>query len=78
MIQWHHHVEGRHDHGDKPVAYLTLIGDGIHNFADGAVIAAAYLISVPLGVTTTIAVIAHEVPHELSGFPHPYSWRIFQ
>ena len=68
MIQWHHHVEGRHDHGDKPVAYLTLIGDGIHNFADGAVIAAAYLVSVPLGVTTTIAVIAHEVPHELSDF----------
>lgn len=68
IIQWHHHVEGRHDHEDKPVAYLTLIGDGIHNFADGAVIAGAYLVSVPLGITTTLAVIAHEIPHELSDF----------
>ncbi len=68
IIQWHHHVEGRHDHEEKPLAYLTLIGDGIHNFTDGAVIAASYLISLPLGVTTTIAIIAHEVPHELSDF----------
>lgn len=68
IIQWHHHVEGRHDHADKPLAYLTLIGDAIHNFTDGAVIAASYLVSVPLGITTTIAIIAHEVPHELSDF----------
>ncbi len=68
VIQWHHHVEGRHIHEEKPLAYLTLLGDGIHNFTDGAVIAASYLVSVPLGVTTTLAIIAHEVPHELSDF----------
>lgn len=68
LISWHHHVEGRHIHEEKPFAYLTLIGDGIHNFVDGAVIAGAYLVSVPLGVTTTLAVIAHEIPHELSDF----------
>jgi len=69
LISWHHHIEGRHTHnGEKPVAYLTLIGDSIHNFTDGAVIGAAYIISVPLGITTTLAVIAHEIPHELSDF----------
>jgi len=68
LIAWHHHVEGRHIHDEKPLAYLTLIGDGIHNFVDGAVIAGAYLVSIPLGVTTTLAVIAHEIPHELSDF----------
>lgn len=68
LIQWHHHVEGRHVHKDKPLAYLTLLGDGIHNFTDGAVIAASYLVSIPLGITTTLAIIAHEVPHELSDF----------
>lgn len=68
LISWHHHIEGRHTHKEKPVAYLTLIGDGIHNFTDGAVIGAAYIASIPLGVTTTLAVIAHEIPHELSDF----------
>lgn len=68
LIQWHHHIEGRHIHKEKPLAYLTLIGDGVHNFVDGAVIAGAYLVSVPLGITTTLAVIAHEIPHELSDF----------
>ncbi len=68
LISWHHHIEGRHIHEEKPLAYLTLIGDGIHNFVDGAVIAGSYLVSVPLGISTTIAVIAHEIPHELSDF----------
>lgn len=68
LINWHHHIEGDHHDHDRPVAYLTLIGDAIHNFVDGAVIAAAYVVSIPLGVTTTLAVIAHEVPHELSDF----------
>lgn len=68
LISWHHHIEGRHVHEEKPFAYLTLIGDGIHNFVDGAVIAGSYLVSIPLGITTTLAVVAHEIPHELSDF----------
>lgn len=68
LITWHHHVEGDHHHEEKAVAYLSLIGDGIHNFGDGAIIGTAFLISTPIGITTTLAVIAHEIPHELSDF----------
>lgn len=68
LITWHHHVEGDHHNEEKAVAYLSLIGDGIHNFGDGAIIGAAFLISTPIGITTALAVIAHEIPHELSDF----------
>ena len=47
---------------------LILIGDGIHNMVDGVLIAAAFLTDVHLGVVTSIAVIAHEIPQELGDF----------
>lgn len=47
---------------------LILIGDAFHNFVDGVVIAAAFLVSVPLGIATAVAVIAHEVPQEVGDF----------
>ncbi|HEY8553804.1 MAG TPA: ZIP family metal transporter [Burkholderiales bacterium] len=47
---------------------LILVGDGIHNFVDGVLIAAAFLADVHLGIVTAIAVIAHEVPQELGDF----------
>jgi len=49
-------------------AYLNLLGDGVHNFIDGLIMAAAYIISVPLGFTTTMAIAAHEIPQELGDF----------
>jgi len=70
FIHWHSHVE-KIDEGrvsKKHVAYLSLIGDGVHNFLDGAIIGVTFLTSVPLGVVTTIAVVAHEIPHELGDF----------
>lgn len=49
-------------------AYLNLIGDGIHNFIDGLIIAAGFLTSPQLGLVTAMAVAAHEVPQELGDF----------
>lgn len=47
---------------------LILFGDAFHNFTDGVVIAGAFIISIPLGVATALAVIAHEVPQEVGDF----------
>jgi zinc and cadmium transporter len=58
---------GRH-HEVHPAGTLILIGDTFHNFVDGVVIATAFSSSVPLGMLTSLAVIAHEIPQELSDF----------
>lgn len=67
FIHWHHchKMVSEHKH---PVTYLILISDAVHNFIDGVVIGAAFLVSVPLGIATTLAVIAHEIPQELGDF----------
>jgi len=49
-------------------AYLNLIGDGVHNFIDGVLIAASFLVSPSLGFTTSLAVVFHEIPQELGDF----------
>lgn len=70
-LYWHHcHKPGSHkEHGHKKnFGVLNLIGDGVHNFLDGILIAVSYIVSVPVGVATTIAVIAHEVPQEIGDF----------
>ena len=66
LFYWRHCHEGTCK--IHPVGYLNLIGDGIHNFLDGILIAASYLVSLPLGIFTSIAIIAHEVPQELGDF----------
>lgn len=62
---FHHHHE---DHGISPAIYLILLGDSVHNFVDGIAIAAAFYINIPLGVLTSFAVAAHEVPQEIADF----------
>jgi zinc and cadmium transporter len=59
----HCHTDDCHVHGST--ATLVLIGDAFHNFIDGAIICAAVLTSVPLGINTAIAVAAHEIPQEV-------------
>ncbi len=66
FLAWFHH---HHQHeGSDPSLSLIIIGDIAHNALDGIAIAAAFLISVPTGVVTTIAVAAHEIPQELGDF----------
>ncbi len=68
FIYWHHHHHHKHEQTEKPLAYLNLIGDGLHNFFDGAAIAAAFIVSPEVGISTTIAIIAHEIPQEIGDF----------
>ncbi len=67
-----HGVDEGHDHGhhhNKPSSgVMVLIGDGIHNFVDGVLIAAAFLTDTHLGVVTALAVAAHEIPQEVGDF----------
>jgi len=66
FIHWHHC--GKEECHIRPAAYLNLIADGVHNFIDGIIIAAAYLTSIPLGLTTSVAIALHEIPQEFGDF----------
>ncbi len=67
LVLWRHcHTDECEGHNSS--ASLVLIGGAFHNFADGAIIGAAVLTSLPLGVSTTLAVAAHQVPQEVGDF----------
>lgn len=61
----HHHHD---DPENKNMVPLIVVGDSIHNFVDGMAIAATFLISIPLGIVTSFAVAAHEIPQEIADF----------
>lgn len=65
ILWFHHHDE---PHGTHPSVMLILLGDGIHNIIDGVAIAATFLVTPALGITTTLAIAAHEIPHEIADF----------
>lgn len=73
IIHWRHCHEcypeenPSHIHA-RPFAYTNLIGDGLHNLIDGMIIAGSYMVSLPLGIATTLAVILHEIPQEIGDF----------
>jgi zinc and cadmium transporter len=64
----HHHEHGHDAHEAGRGGVPILVGDAFHNFADGVVIAGAFLVDVKLGIVATLAVMAHEIPHEIGDF----------
>jgi zinc and cadmium transporter len=64
-VIWRHCHDDEECHVHSTAASLVIVGDAFHTFVDGAVIAAAVLTSVPLGLTTALAVAAHEIPQEV-------------
>ena len=72
FVHMHHHhtlpSKNKKDRGTGHIGLMNLAADGMHNFLDGLIIAGSYLISIPAGIATTIAVILHEVPQEIADF----------
>jgi zinc and cadmium transporter len=67
FLHWHH-CHRADIPCKKPLTYLILIGDGLHNFLGGLAVASTFLIDIRLGITTWLAAAAHEVPQELGDF----------
>jgi zinc and cadmium transporter len=67
LVLWHHCHDSECEAHGRP-GPLILLGDAFHNFVDGIVIAAAFMTSIPLGITASLAVIAHEIPQEIGDF----------
>lgn len=76
VLRHSHHYEGdghSHEHGHDAheagkAGWMILVGDGLHNFTDGILIAAAFLANPNLGIITAVAIIAHEIPQEIGDF----------
>jgi zinc and cadmium transporter len=68
FLQWRHcHIPTSNEHPHS-FAYMNLFGDAIHNLIDGLIVGGSYMVSIPIGISTTLAVIFHEVPQELGDF----------
>jgi len=64
----HGHAHGHDAHEAGKAGWMILVGDGLHNFTDGILIAAAFLADPKLGLVTGLAIIAHEIPQEIGDF----------
>jgi zinc and cadmium transporter len=77
FLRWKQHGGCEHAH-IKPVGRIILAADSVHNLIDGILIGASYMVDIRIGITTTLAVILHEIPHEIGDFAvllsAGYSW----
>jgi len=67
LVHWHH-CSKEHPQEHKTFTSMILFGDGIHNFIDGLIIASSFIISIPFGIITSLLIMAHELPQEISDF----------
>lgn len=68
FVRWRHCHMPETEHHHHPFAIMNLVGDSVHNFIDGLIIAGSYFVSIPVGFATTLAVIFHEIPQEIGDF----------
>jgi zinc and cadmium transporter len=68
FVRWRHCHEPDCEEHTKPLVVMNLVGDAAHNLIDGMLIGASYLVSVPIGIGASLAIILHEIPHELGNF----------
>ena len=68
LLHWHHEHHTQTLNPIHPMGQVIMVADGVHNLLDGLIIGASYLVSVPVGLATTLAVLLHEVPQELGDF----------
>ncbi len=68
FLYWRHcHIPTSEEH-PHTFAYMNLFGDAVHNFIDGLIIGGSYIVGLPLGIATTLAVVFHEIPQEIGDF----------
>jgi zinc and cadmium transporter len=68
FLHWFHHHDDHFKDEPKQTVPLIVVGDTVHNFIDGMIIAASFFVSIPLGILTAIAVAIHEIPQEIGDF----------
>jgi zinc and cadmium transporter len=66
VLHWRHCHKGQCD--VHTFHYMNLFGDSVHNFIDGLIMAASFTVSIPFGLTTSVAIAAHEIPQEIGDF----------
>ena len=66
-LHWHHGKDPSHGH-HHPLTTLVIVGDGLHKLVGGLAVGVAFMVNLHIGLTTWIAAVAHEIPHELGDF----------